>query len=275
MGELRPPMRLPPPPPGTRPLAAWAPPHVVSYDSLGLLGEVLWGSVVVVGAYLTATLYGAVIGVPLLLCSLPPYFACQERRQRRRAPRSLVAMGFVGIAGVNAGALVLVQADYDAFVYGVAAMLAIWSIVAAVVLGHLWPRRLPVGFAEDSGEALGLWLQVLWAPLGVLALWPAALLIGMPFLLAAVASCAAGWLRHRRRAVPNWLIAVCSAGTTGMVVVAVVGTIVGIEGLAWRALVLAASAVWLVPAVLTNVLLWVRPSFRPQNLCSEDTLGPQ
>ena len=97
----------------------------------------------------------------------------------------------------------------------------------------------------------------------VLSLLPAALLFGVPFLLLAAAPCVAGWMRHRRRAIPVPLLVITSVSVVTVTVTAVVVMLAIGDGIVVDLILLAALVPWVAGAVATNVLLWMRPSFDP------------
>lgn len=262
MADLGPPALLPPPPPGSRPLAAWPPPPPPRCrDGVGIVGQLLWAPLVFVGAVGAASIWLTVFGLPLLLVSLPPFLACGERRCGRRAPRSLVVAGLVVIPVIDVGAVVAVAfAAGDPAAYAGLVAVAAWSIAATIVLLRL--RSGPVDVSRAVPEVLGLWLLVLWVPMAVALLWPTGFVIGAPFMALALAPCQAGRLRHRGHAIPQWLLVVSSGAVATWTVAAVVA-VVNQDGLLLHVLTLAALLPWVAPAVVTNVLLWRRPAFRP------------
>ncbi|MGI9028531.1 MAG: hypothetical protein ACR2HP_00880, partial [Ilumatobacteraceae bacterium] len=198
MAELVRPVTLPPPAPGARPLAAWPPPP--RHDPLGVVGLLLWAPFVVVAAGLAVTVWLAPFGIPLLMLTLPPFFACHERRRHRRPSRGLVAVGFVAIGLLDAGAIVLAtDAGLDSRVFAGMTALGSWNVAAAIVLRRLRRRRSPSDSIGGEPEALGLWLQVVWLPMVVTLLWPTGLVVGAPLMALALAPCYAGHLRRRDR----------------------------------------------------------------------------
>lgn len=220
----------------------------------------LWTPVVIAAAGFTVTVWLAPFGIPALLLALPPMLACNERRCGRRPARGLVAVGVITVAALDAGALVLaVDAGLGASVYAGSVALSAWSAVATVVLVRLRSVPLRAGAAEP--EALGLWLQVIWLPMVVAMLLPAALVFGAPFLLLALANCYAGWLRHRLRPVPVRLMVTSSLAVATWTVPPVVVAFAQ-DGLLLDLLTLAALLPWIVPAILTNALLWASPTYR-------------
>ena len=109
MVELPPSGPLPPPVPAVlRPLPAR------QHEALGVWLQLLWFPVGLFGVLLVLTLDGSVVGMPLVLLALPPFTAGRMRRRGGRAPRSLLAAGFVGTAVVaTMGAWILIASNQD------------------------------------------------------------------------------------------------------------------------------------------------------------------
>ena len=102
--ELPPPDPLPPPVPPVPP-----PVSARQHEVLGVWLQLLWFPVGLFGLLLVLTLDGSVVGMPLVLLALPPFTAGRMRRRGGRAPRSLLAAGFVGTAVVaTMGAWILI-----------------------------------------------------------------------------------------------------------------------------------------------------------------------
>lgn len=260
VAELVPPVLLPPPPPGSRPLAAWPPPRRPGRDGLGIAGQLLWVPLVIIGVVCAASIWLVVVGLPLLLVALPPFLACRERRYGRPAPRSLIVAGLVVIPLLDATAVVgVVLADGDPAAYVGLAAFAAWTIAATLVLLRL--RSAPIDVSDARPEALGLWLVVLWMPMAVGLLWPAGFVVGAPFLALALAPCHAGRLRHQRRAIPRWTMVMSSVAAATWTIGAVI-VVINQDGLLVSAGTAVGLLTWIIPAVVTNVLLWHRPNFR-------------
>jgi hypothetical protein len=56
--------------------------------------------VVALGGIFTISLFGAIVGLPLLAVSLPPFLAGRRRWRGRTAPRTCIAIGLLGIAAL-------------------------------------------------------------------------------------------------------------------------------------------------------------------------------
>ncbi|MGH9271948.1 MAG: hypothetical protein ACRDZ2_11805 [Ilumatobacteraceae bacterium] len=238
-----------------RPRAAWPAPRGRRDHALGLFGQILWAPFVAFGALCAASIWLIVIGVPLLLVVLPAFLACNERRCGRRPAPSLLVAGLAAIPVLDASALVaVVYADGGPAARLGLAALAFWSVAATITLLRM--RRPPPRWHGEP-EALGLWLQVLWIPMAVALIWPALMLFGVPFLLLALAPCYAGRLRHQRRFIPVQVTFISSLAVTTWSAVAV-GASIGQGRWLVGLLTLGVLMLWIVPAVVTNVLLWRR-----------------
>ena len=145
MVELPPPGQLPPPvPPVLRPVSAR------QHEALGIWLQLLWFPVGLFGVLLVMTLDGSVVGMPLVLLALPPFTAGRMRRRGGRAPRSLLAAGFVGNAVVaTMGAWILVasnqdvgqeQATIDGFDLVMLLTVVGWTLSTALATALTWRR---------------------------------------------------------------------------------------------------------------------------------------
>ena len=96
----------------SRPCSARSPAR--QHEALGVWLQLLWFPVGLFGVLLVMTLDGSVVGMPLVLLALPPFTAGRMRRRGGRAPRSLLAAGFVGTAVVaTMGAWILIASNQD------------------------------------------------------------------------------------------------------------------------------------------------------------------
>lgn len=90
------------PAPRPLPLVFRRPQIARHHEVLGLWLQVLWLPLALLGAMLVLSLEGANFGLPLMLLSLPPFLAGRMRHRGGRAPRSLVAAGFLATVFVGA-----------------------------------------------------------------------------------------------------------------------------------------------------------------------------
>lgn len=90
------------PAPQPLPLVFRRPQIARHHEVLGLWLQVLWLPIALFGAMLILTIEGAHIGVALMLLAAPPFLAGRMRHRGGRAPRSLVATGFLAVAIVSA-----------------------------------------------------------------------------------------------------------------------------------------------------------------------------